>query len=231
MNQPLSVKMRRYEVMGGVVWLIFYGFFMGDVLALLLGLLGIPYTGAQLNAVYFLSNFVITALLFRRFLAYSLPVAADHLLRCLKAMLLGFCLYWILQVGLDLLGQLLNGKVSIPNDDTVASIAGENYRIMWAGAVLLAPLTEETLVRGLIFGNLRRWNRPAAYGAAAAVFAAMHALPYLGQMDALSICYNILVYGLPSLALCACYEYAGTIWAPVGLHMIINALGMSAMGG
>ena len=46
-------------------------------------------------------------------------------------MLLGFCLYWILQVGLDLLGQLLNGKVSIPNDDTVASIAGENYRIMW----------------------------------------------------------------------------------------------------
>ena len=130
MNQPLSVKMRRYEVIGGVVWLIFYGFFMGDVLALLLGLLGIPYTGAQLNAVYFLSNFVITALLFRRFLAYSLPVAADHLLRCLKAMLLGFCLYWILQVGLDLLGQLLNGKVSIPNDDTVASIAGENYRIM-----------------------------------------------------------------------------------------------------
>ena len=89
MNQPLSVKMRRYEVIGGVVWLIFYGFFMGDVLALLLGLLGIPYTGAQLNAVYFLSNFVITALLFRRFLAYSLPVAADHLLRCLKAMLLG----------------------------------------------------------------------------------------------------------------------------------------------
>ena len=102
---------------------------------------------------------------------------------------------------------------------------------MWAGAVLLAPLTEETLVRGLIFGNLRRWNRPAAYGAAAAVFAAMHVLPYLGQMDALSICYNILVYGLPSLALCACYEYAGAIWAPIGLHMIINALGMSAMGG
>lgn len=121
---------------------------------------GNPLYRGTVNAVYFLSNFVITALLFRRFLAYSLPVAADHLLRCLKALLLGFCLYWILQVGLDLLGQLMNGKVSIPNDDTVASIAGENYRIMWAGAVLLTPLTEETLVRGLIFGNLRRWNRP-----------------------------------------------------------------------
>ena len=229
MNQPLSVKMRRYEVIGGVVWLIFYGFFMGDVLALLLGLLGIPYTGAQLNAVYFLSNFVITALLFRRFLAYSLPVAADHLLRCLKAMLLGFCLYWILQVGLDLLGQLLNGKVSIPNDDTVASIAGENYRIMWAGAVLLAPMVEETLVRGLVFGNVRRLNRVAAYAAAAAVFAAMHVLSYLGQMDALTLGYNILAYAMPSIALCACYEYTGNIWAPIGLHMIINALGMSAM--
>ena len=54
-------------------------------------------------------------------------------------------------------------------------------------------------------------------------------LSYLGQMDALTLGYNILTYGLPSIALCACYEYAGNIWASIGLHMMINALGMSAM--
>lgn len=57
----------------------------------------------------------------------------------------------------------------------------------------------------------------------------MHILPYIGDMSALSLCYNILVYGLPSVALCVCYEYAGTIWAPIGLHMIINIIGMSAL--
>lgn len=229
MKRPFQVKMRRSEIIGGIIWLVIYGFFMGDVLGLGLELLGISYTAAQLNALFFLCNFVITALVFWRFLTRNLSLVPGNLLRILKAMLLGFCIYWLLQVGLDVVGQFLSGNMDIPNDDTISSIAGENYRIMWAGAVLLAPMVEETLVRGLIFGTVRRLNRAAAYAAAAVVFAAMHVLSYLGQMDALTLGYNILVYGLPSIALCACYEYAGNIWAPIGLHMIINALGMSAM--
>ena len=229
MKRPFQVKMRRSEIIGGIIWLVIYGFFMGDILGLGLELLGISYTAAQLNALFFLCNFVITALAFWRFLTRNLSLVPGNLLRILKAMLLGFCIYWLLQVGLDVIGQFLSGNMDIPNDDTISSIAGENYRIMWAGAVLLAPMVEETLVRGLIFGTVRRLNRAAAYAAAAVVFAAMHVLSYLGQMDALTLGYNILVYGLPSIALCACYEYAGNIWAPIGLHMIINALGMSAM--
>lgn len=229
MKRPFQVKMRRSEIIGGIIWLVIYGFFMGDILGLGLELLGISYTAAQLNALFFLCNFVITALVFWRFLTRNLSLVPGNLLRILKAMLLGFCIYWLLQVGLDVIGQFLSGNMDIPNDDTISSIAGENYRIMWAGAVLLAPMVEETLVRGLIFGTVRRLNRAAAYAAAAVVFAAMHVLSYLGQMDALTLGYNILVYGLPSIALCACYEYAGNIWAPIGLHMIINALGMSAM--
>ena len=229
MKRPFQVKMRRSEIIGGIIWLVIYGFFMGDILGLGLELLGISYTAAQLNALFVLCNFVITALVFWRFLTRNLSLVPGNLLRILKAMLLGFCIYWLLQVGLDVIGQFLSGNMDIPNDDTISSIAGENYRIMWAGAVLLAPMVEETLVRGLIFGTVRRLNRAAAYAAAAVVFAAMHVLSYLGQMDALTLGYNILVYGLPSIALCACYEYAGNIWAPIGLHMIINALGMSAM--
>ncbi len=229
MNRPFRVEMRRSECIVGVIWLVIYGFFMGAILEIGMELLGISCTIAQLNAVFFLCNFVITALVFRHFLTRNLTLAAGNLLRSLKAMLMGFCIYWLLQIGLDFVGQLLAGSAEIPNDDTITSIAGENYRIMWAGAVLLAPMVEETLVRGLVFGTVRRWNRAAAYAAGAAVFAAMHILGYLGQMDALTLCYNILVYGLPSIALCACYEYAGNIWASIGLHMMINALGMSAM--
>jgi membrane protease YdiL (CAAX protease family) len=229
MKRPFQVTMRRSEIIGGIFWLVIYGFFMGDILGLGLELLGISYTAAQLNALFFLCNFVITALVFWRFLTKNLMLVPGNLLRTLKAMLLGFCIYWLLQAGIGIIGDLLSGRVDIPNDNTIAAIADENYRIMWAGAVLLAPMVEETLVRGLIFGTVRRLNRAAAYAAAALVFAAMHVLSYLGQMDALTLGYNILAYGMPSIALCACYEYAGNIWAPIGLHMIINALGMSAM--
>jgi hypothetical protein len=229
MKQPFPVTMRRYEIIGGIIWFIIYAFVLGIVLELALALLGISYDEATLNAAYFFTNFIITALLFRRFLAYSLPVAADNLLKVLKAILLGFAVYWLLEVGLSLLSTLLVQEVTIPNDDTVQAIAGINYRVMWVGAVLLAPMTEETLVRGLVFGNIRRKNRVLAYVVTALLFASMHTLGYVTEMSALSIVYNMLIYGLPSVALCICYEYSGTIWAPIALHMIINAIGMSGI--
>lgn len=229
MKQGFAVQMRRYEIIGGVIWFLVYNLCMGLLLELILGLMHIEYDSVLLNAVYFFANFGITIILFRRFLAYSLPVVADHPLRFLKGLLVGFCTYWVLSVCLTLLVELLNFSPWIPNDDTVSEIAGANYRVMWVGAVLLAPMTEETLIRGLIFGNIRRKNRPLAYIITAVVFALMHVLPYVMEMNILTFVYNMLVYGLPSVALCVCYEYSGTIWGPIVLHMIINALGMSAM--
>lgn len=229
MKQNFLVQMRRYEVIGGIVWFVIYSLFMGLLLELLFGLLKLPYDTAVLNAVYFFLNFGITIIIFRRFLAYSLPVAADHPLRFLKGILLGFCAYWVLSVCLTALVELLRLSAWVPNDDTVTEIAGVSYNVMWVGAVLLAPMTEETLVRGLIFGNIRNKNRTLAYIITALVFALMHVLPYVTWMGVVDFGYNLLVYGLPSVALCICYEYSGCIWAPILLHMLINAMGMSVM--
>ena len=101
---------------------------------------------------------------------------------------------------------------------------------MAVAAILLAPITEETLLRGLVFGGLRQKNRIVAYVLTALLFSGMHVMNYVLQMDLVSILLNLLLYMLPSVALCACYEYAGTIWAPIFLHMIINALSMWAIG-
>lgn len=229
MKQSFAVQMRRYEIVGGIIWFLVYNLCMGLLLELILGLLHIEYDSVLLNAVYFFANFGITVILFRRFLAYSLPVVADHPLRFLKGLLVGFCVYWVMSACLTMLVELLEFSAWVPNDDTVSEIAGANYRVMWVGAVLLAPLTEETMMRGLIFGNIRRKNRPLSYIITAVVFALMHVLPYVMEMNILTFGYNMLVYGLPSVALCVCYEYSGTIWGPIVLHMIINALGMSAM--
>lgn len=229
MKEKFLVQMRRYEIIGGIIWFLIYNFLISFLLEGIFRLLNIQYNTALLNCVYFFVNFGVTIIIFRRFLAYSLPVVADHPLRFLKGMVIGFLTYLVLSVCLTALVEFFGINAWVPNDDTVVEIAGVSYKVMWVGAVLLAPMTEETLVRGLIFGNIRKKNRTLAYIITAIVFALMHTLPYVMQMDILTFGYNILVYGLPSVALCLSYEYSGAIWAPIALHMIINLMGMSAL--
>lgn len=230
MGRPLAVGMRRYEIIGGCIYLAFYLFIMSSAVYLILDLLGLRVDSVMLNKVYFLANFIITAIIFRRFLAYSLPVAADRPLRFLGGILLGFCIYEGCAVAMGILCDLVAPDLWTPNDDNIRSIAAGNYRVMWVGAVLLAPLTEETLIRGLIFGNIRRKSRVLAYIVTALVFAFMHVVGYMLDMSLLDLALNLALYVFPSAALCAAYEYAGTIWAPIALHMILNALSMGMIG-
>ena len=229
MKQPLPITMRRYEIIGGILLFITTQLFMDYILYFLFGLFGMEANDVAMNGTYYVVNFLATAMVFRRFLAYSLPIAADHFLRFFKAIILGFVLYLGCQMVTGMVAGLISPDFATPNDDTIRAIADANYNVMWVGAVLLAPLVEETLMRGLIFGNVRRKSRFLAYFLTAFVFAGMHIYPFVMTMDVLSIVLNFLVYGLPSIALCAAYEISGTIWAPIALHMIINAIAMGVV--
>lgn len=229
MKQEFPVRLKPYEMIGGGAWLILYLTIYGTVLELLMDLLGLENTLAAVNGVYFFSCFAITALLFHRFLADSLPEVWGHFGNFLKALLFGFCLYELFEILMSLSFKAIYPNFATPNDDTISTIAGENYAVMWVGAVLLAPLTEETLLRGLVFGSIRRKNRAAAYVLTALLFAGMHMLVYIAEMQPADIVVNLLLYGLPGIALCACYEKGRTIWAPIVLHMFLNFVGMAAM--
>lgn len=231
MKKTFSITMRRYEILSGIVWLLLYVTLMSDALHLVLNLLGIVVDAVTLNKIYFVVCFLITVVLFRRFLAYSLPPAVESPLRFLMGILLGFCIYEGCQVAISILYDLFLPNLWIPNDDSVKTLAAADYRVMWVGAVLLTPVTEETLVRGLVFGNLRRKNRLLAYVAAALVFGLIHVIGYVSQMDILTLLLNLLLYAVPSAAMCAAYEYGGTIWTPIALHMIINLLAMYGIYG
>lgn len=229
MKQSFSVTMRRYEIIGGILLFIISQFFMDYILYFVFGLFGVEANDVTMNGTYYVVNFLATAMVFRRFLAYSLPIAADHFLRFFKAIILGFVLYLGCQMLTGMVSGLISPDFATPNDDTIRAIADVNYNVMWVGAVLLAPLVEETLMRGLIFGNVRRKSRFLAFFLTAFIFAGMHIYPFVMTMDVLSIVLNFLVYGLPSIALCVAYEISGTIWAPIALHMIINAIAMGVV--
>lgn len=229
MKKSFDVQLRLGEIFTGVVWLALYLFAVQDLLARALALPGRPGDDLTLNKVYFVACFLITVLVFWRFLADSLRAAFREPGRLLKGLLLGFCVYEFCQVGLGMLIEAVAPGLSSPNDETVTALAGENFRAMAAAAILLAPVTEETLLRGLVFGCVREKSRLGAYLVTALLFAGMHLFPYIWSMDPGSIVWNAALYMLPSAALCMCYEYAGTIWAPILLHAILNGISMWAL--
>lgn len=85
-------------------------------------------------------------------------------------------------------------------------------------AVVAAPVTEELIFRGCLYGVLRsRWGRPAGILVSSALFAAIHGhAPSLPGL-------MILAAGLALV-----YERCGSLWAPIGMHAAFNGLTISA---
>jgi membrane protease YdiL (CAAX protease family) len=81
-------------------------------------------------------------------------------------------------------------------------------------AVVIAPISEELIFRGYIFGVLRRYaGRWWAIVISASVFAAIHAhTPSLAGLFVLAV------------ALTLVYEGAGSLWAPILMHALFNGI-------
>ena len=231
MKQPFRVKLRRWELVAGLLWMAVYLFLLGDGIALVLGAFGLPDDLLTRNKVFYITGFLVTVAVCWRFLRDSLAEAARDPRRLIRGVFVGWCVYLVFLAGAGILYDLLVPELSSPNDEAVQALAGENFAVMAVSAVLLAPLTEETLLRGVLFGSLREKSRPAAYAVTALVFAGMHVIPYLSEMDGVTALLNSVLYILPGVALCAAYELGGVIWTPILLHMIVNAAAMWAMRG
>ena len=90
--------------------------------------------------------------------------------------------------------------------------------------VVLMPLIEEVLFRGLLFGGLRRYSRPMAFAVSTLGYALFCVASFVFQPEGADLRYLLLaVQYLPmSLALAWCYDHGGSIWSAVALHMAVN---------
>ncbi len=90
----------------------------------------------------------------------------------------------------------------------------QSYLAVIAIAVFAAPLTEELIFRGCLYGIVRQvGGRYVAMGVSAIVFALIHGhIPSLPGLVILA------------LALALVYEKTGTLWAPISMHAAFNAI-------
>jgi membrane protease YdiL (CAAX protease family) len=97
-------------------------------------------------------------------------------------------------------------------------------------AVVLAPLYEELLFRRVLFGRLWQAGRPLlGLVLSSLVFALVHEMPGLNGKPLASTLFLITVYAGMAAVFATVYRATGTLWAPIGAHILNNALALAVL--
>ena len=90
--------------------------------------------------------------------------------------------------------------------------------------VFLAPVVEEALFRGYVFGNLREYSRGAAYLVSCLFFAMVHVWPFFAESWDVGCLMVMGQYLVPGAVMAWAYEKSGSLWGSVLLHCAVNGL-------
>ena len=184
---------------------------------------------AMLNIIMFTVNFMLIALIFHKYLFSQLRIAGANIGKVLVTAVFGFVLYITLNYVISFAILFLNPQHINANNEAIDSMADQHYLLMTLGTVLLVPITEETLYRGLIFGTIYRKNAVLGYILSTVIFSAVHVVGYIGLQDTTELLISFVQYLPAGLALGWAYARSGTIWTPILIHAAVNWIGMAAM--
>lgn len=226
----LSISMTRRERLLGwsffPVSLLVLPLFIG----LISSLLRVSLSLTVLNILYFTIDFVCIVGIFYRFLWESLKAAWAKRWKCLLYAFEGLCMYFVCMLMVSvIITPWVGPNFSNVNDSAIAELSNEHTGIFIFCAVLLVPVVEETLHRGLVFQSLYRKTPGLALCVSALFFAGIHLIDYIGTTD-----WNILlacfVQYLPAgIILAGSYAISDTIIVPILMHAVINLIGFVAL--
>ena len=221
---PFTSRMSRWEYAAAIGFLpvhayllprLVYGFFKDG---------GLSAVGGQV--VCYTISAVLLFFCLRRFFFREFNALCDYgpgvLLEVAKAY--GVLLLCNMAVNLAL---LLLERTQNPNNEAIFSLIGEDQGKMTAVAVFLAPIVEEAMFRGGVFGLLRHRSRGAAYLVSAALFAFYHLWGYAAEDQ--SVWIYLLQYLPAGVLLARVYEKTDSLWSAIFLHMTVNGVAMLAI--
>lgn len=172
------------------------------------------------SAVYYVIVLLILVAAFWEFLRHALRLFAQRVPENLFAILTG--------LGGFLVVTSLVGLIPLPVQNPVLFDYRQQFLLApgstLAVVVLLRPAVEEILYRGLLFGSLRGVSRPLAYVVSTLLFALgsvwQYAVPGGGPAYLL-----LAIQYLPlGVALAWSYDNGGSVYAPIILRVIAQAL-------
>ena len=175
------------------------------------------------------ADFVVVAAVFCRFLWRSFAPLKGNLKRLLTTVLYGFAAYWVMMCLVSAVVTSVSLGLDVAPDDsnnTAIRTALANYRVpMTICTVLLAPVTEECLVRGVIFAPLCRRKPWLAYVVTTVLFSLLHIVQHFEAGQPLLPYFLTFLEYLPAgLVLGWAYQRTRSVWGPIALHSVINLL-------
>ncbi len=224
-----STKPNRREVLWGGIYLILYMFVMPWLVPAVVYLTGAELNAAQTNFVYFMVNFAATTVIFRKFIFRSLKDALKVPGPTLWYAVLGYLGSLTLGSFVAAFIYRLEPEFANVNDMAINAILEENFALMAIGAVILAPITEELLFRGLIFRGLYDRSPLAAHLVSMTLFSAIHISGYIGAYEPKILLLCFLQYLPAAYCLNFAYRQSGTIAAPILMHGLTNLVSLCAM--
>ena len=213
----------------GWVFFLLCVFVFPFVMALVQRSSAAEWPAAEANLIYYLLLTAAAVLLLWRFLRYNFDLLLDWLPENLFAFATGL----LASEALRLLVVLLPYPVENPNRFSYAAEYLLSPRATAAILVLLMPLLEEILFRGILFGSLRGYSRGLAWTVSAAAYCLFCVWQFAFSSAGVDLRYlTLALQYLPmSLALTWCYDMGGSIWSAAALHAVINAFALLRAAG
>lgn len=129
------------------------------------------------------------------------------------------------------LGQVLGISPNPTNLGLIKDVFASHPLFLILFAVVLAPAYEELLFRRVLFGRLWAAGWPWLGAVLSSVaFALAHELPGANGNGSLATLLLWAIYITMGMAFAWLYRRTGTLWAPIGAHMLNNALALSMLG-
>ena len=188
--------------------------------------LGVICSDALVNFVYHLLSFLGVFLILGESLPSDFRRAAAHPKRCVLVCVLSLMVYYAASWVVTVVIVRLDPGFANRNNETILLLRQEGLLLTALFTIFLAPLSEECLFRGLIFGQTLKKSRMGAYALSAVCFALIHVMGYLGTYTPLQLVLSLVQYLPAGLILAWSYEKSGTIAVPILIHMIVNAISM-----
>lgn len=227
--KKLTIDFTRSERLLGWIYMALQLLVLPNLLFLCNELLTAPLTDAQINFVFFALNFLCVTIIFRKYLMENLKLFFSRFLRGISAVCIGLVGYWALNLLLANMIMLVYPEFTNVNDTSINSMVQENFHLMAIGTIVLVPITEELLYRGLIFRGLYNRSHFWAYTVSTIAFCLPHVIGYIGLYDPVHLLLCFLQYIPAGLCLGWAYSRTDSIFAPTLMHMLINLLGVMAM--
>lgn len=181
---------------------------------------GLYLSEAMSATVYYYIMGILTVLVFWSFLKNGLTILTDFLPENLLAFATGLVGAGVLH----LLVSLLPWPMDNPNPVSWAEQYAYSPAATIVIVVVLMPLIDEVLFRGLVFGSLRRFSRPLAWVCSVLLFMIYSVWTFAvayGDARYLVLAFQYLPM---ALALTWCYDRGGSIWSAAVLHAVLDAI-------